>query len=52
LQLRSFSTNLENLARSIEGDVLNDEEIVVTAEHEGIRMPHFLVSSRDDAWLI
>ncbi|KAH8994592.1 hypothetical protein EDB92DRAFT_1850161 [Lactarius akahatsu] len=26
--------NLENLARSIEGDVLNDEEILVTVEHE------------------
>ncbi|KAH9044128.1 PLP-dependent transferase [Lactarius hengduanensis] len=30
----SSTMNLENLARSIEGDVLNDEEIVVTVEHE------------------
>ena len=33
----SSTINLENLARSIEGDVLNDEEIVVTGEHEGFR---------------
>ncbi|KAI9448697.1 PLP-dependent transferase [Lactarius psammicola] len=30
----SSTQNLENLARSIEGDVFNDEEIVVTGEHE------------------
>ncbi|KAI0253736.1 PLP-dependent transferase [Lactifluus subvellereus] len=30
----STTMNLENLARSLEGDVLDEEEIIVTGEHE------------------
>ena len=49
----SSTLNLENLARSIEGDVLNDEEIVITGEHEGIRIPYFLpYGLRNDTRLI
>lgn len=32
--------NLENLARSLEGDILDEEDIIVTGEHEGVRVAH------------
>ena len=49
----SSTLNLENLARSIEGNFLSDEEIVVTSEHEGNWIPPFILCVlRDDARLI
>jgi hypothetical protein len=32
----SSTMNLENLARAMDADILDDEELIVTGEHEGI----------------
>ena len=41
---RSSTMNLENLARSLEEDILDKEEIIVTSEHEGMRVTHLQLS--------
>ena len=36
--------NTENLARSLEKDILYDEEIIVTDEHEGASVANIFVT--------